>query len=29
MFIVILDHENMDVDAICVTLPFITKKLLE
>ena len=27
MFIVILDHDNMGVDAIFVTLLFITKKL--
>ena len=29
MFIVILDHENMGVDTIFVTLPLITKKLLK
>ena len=29
MFIVILDHENMGVDAIFVTLLFMTKKLLK
>ena len=29
MFIVILDHDNMGVDAIFVTLLFITKKLLK
>ena len=28
MFILILDHDNMGVDAIFVTLLFITKKLL-
>ena len=29
MFIVILDHENMGVAAIFVTLLFITKKVIE
>ena len=29
MFIVILDHGNMGVDTIFVTLPLITKKLLK
>ena len=29
MFIVILDHDNMGVDTIFVTLRFITKKLLK
>ena len=29
MFIVILDHDNMGVDTIFVTLMFITKKLLK
>ena len=29
MFIVILDHENMGVDTIFLTLPLITKKLLK
>ena len=29
MFIVILDHDNMGVDAICVNLMFITKTLLK
>ena len=29
MFIVILDHDNMGVGAIFVTLRFITKKLLK
>ena len=29
MFIVILDHDNMSVDAIFVTLRVITKKLLK
>ena len=29
MFIVILDHDNMGVDATCVTILFITKKLLK
>ena len=29
MFIVILDHENMGVDKIFVTLLSITKKLLK
>ena len=29
MFIVILDHENMGVDTIFVTLLFIAKKLLK
>ena len=29
MFIVILDHENMGVDASFVTLLFIAKKLLK
>ena len=28
MFIVILDHENMGVNKICVTLLFITKKVI-
>ena len=29
MFILILDHDNMGVDAIFVILLFITKKLLK
>ena len=29
MFIVILDHENIGVDTIFVTLLYITKKLLK
>ena len=29
MFIVILDHDNIGVDAIFVSLLFITKKLLK
>ena len=29
MFIVILDHDNMGVDAIFVTLVFMTKKVIK
>ena len=29
IFVVILDHENMGVDTICVTLLFTTTKVIE